>query len=116
MGEPVSDLDLMDMDAEELGRYIDGLEAGPQPTPEEQAELLAQLPPADPETPITVVTSLRLPHELKRRIDTAATADGVSASSFIRTAVERVLAGRDREALVNLDDAMDALRRLPHAA
>jgi predicted DNA-binding protein len=116
MGERkvVSDLDLLDMDADELRAFTDNLHPE-ETTPEERQRLLAQLPPPDLDAPITVVTSLRLPNELKQRVDAAAEAEGVTASSFIRQALERVLAGRDRTNLVNLDDAVRALRSLPHA-
>lgn len=40
----------------------------------DEAALLEQFPPADPDAPITVVTSLRLPYELKRRVEAAAAA------------------------------------------
>jgi predicted DNA-binding protein len=117
MGErKVTDLDLLEMNHEEARALVDHAVAGPIPTPEEQEDLLAQLPPTDPDAPITVVTSLRLPYELKQRVDEAAEASGVSASSFIRQALERVLAGQDRTNLVSLDDVIRALRSLPHAA
>jgi predicted DNA-binding protein len=112
----MTDLDLLDMSAEEAGEFVDNAVAGPIPTEEEQAELLAELPRADRGVPITVVTSLRLPHELKQRVDAAAAADGISASTFIRQSLERVLAGRERTNLVNLDDVIRAVRSLPHAA
>jgi len=111
----VTDLDLLDMTYEQANELIDNL-TYEETTPEREAELLAQLPPADETAPITVVTSLRLPHELKQRVDAAAAADGVSTSTFIRQALERVLTGRARENLVNVDDVIRALRSLPHAA
>lgn len=113
MGERrVTDLNLMDMSPEEAVELVDNAVAGPIPTREEQAELLAQLPQA----PITMVTSLRLPHELKQRVDAAAAADGLSTSTFIRQSLERIIAGRERTNLVNLDDVIRAVRSLPHAA
>jgi predicted DNA-binding protein len=111
----VSDLDLLDMNADELGEFVD--ELTPQPTtPEEQAELLAQVPPADPNAPVMVVTSLRLSSELKHRIDAAAEEDGVNPSTYIRKVLESSLAGRNRSNLVNVEDAIRALRSVPRAA
>lgn len=116
MGEQVTDLELMDMTDAEARGLIDNAVPGPVPTPQEQAELLTQLPPADPDAPITVVTSLRMPFDLKQRVEAAAASDGVSTSTFIRQALEKVLTGRDRTNLVNVDDVIRALRSLPHAA
>jgi predicted DNA-binding protein len=65
---------------------------------------------------MNVVTSLRLPAELKKRLDAAAAADGVSPSTFIRRAVESALAGHDKKNLVNLDDVIRAIKSVPHAA
>lgn len=87
----IGDLGLLDMKADGVSEFIDSLWPE-EVTPEEQEELLAELPPADPDAPIAVVTSLRLPYGLKQRVEEAAEADGISASSFIR-----------------------ALRSLPHA-
>ncbi|MPZ28525.1 MAG: hypothetical protein GEV12_19525 [Micromonosporaceae bacterium] len=106
----------MDLTDAEARGFIDNAVPGPIPTPQEQAKLLAQLPPADPDAPITVVTSLRMPLELKQRVEAAAAADGMSTSTFMRHALEKVLAGRDRTNLVNVDDVIRALRSLPHAA
>lgn len=117
MGErAMTDLDLLSMTDDAARDLVDRAVAGPIPTPGEQAELLAQLPTPDPDAPITVVTSLRLPYELKQRVDEAAEEEGISASAFIRQALERVLAGRDQSKLVNLDDVIRALRSVPHAA
>jgi predicted DNA-binding protein len=115
--EQVSDLRPLDMSANEVDDMIDNLTSDPVSTPEEEAALLATLPPSDDvNAPMTVVTSLRLPLELKQRIDAAAEAERMSASTFIRRAVESVLAGRDKTNLVNLDDVIRAIRSVPHAA
>jgi predicted DNA-binding protein len=115
--EQVSDLRLLGMSADEVGDMIDNLASEPVSTPEEEAALLATLPPpSDANAPMTVVTSLRLPLELKRRIDAAAEAEGMSASTFIRRAVESVLTGRDKTNLVNVDDVIRAIQSVPHAA
>jgi predicted DNA-binding protein len=117
MGEqPVTDLDLLDMSADQVNHLIDNLTHEPVSTPEEEAALLTELPPADPNAPLVVVTSLRLPLGLKRRVDAAARAEGMSASTFIRRAVESVLAGRDKTNLVNIDDVIRAIQSVPHAA
>lgn len=105
-----------DMAPEQVAEMLSRLRPVPT-TPEQDAELLAMLPPPGvPEAPLNVVRSLRLPEELNRRIEDAAAAEGVPASTFIRRAVEAVLAGRDRENLVNLDDVIRAIRSVPHAA
>lgn len=115
--EPVSDLRLLDMSPDEVNDMIDNLTSEPVSTPEEEAALLATLPPPpEPNAPMTVVTSLRLPLDLKQRIDAAAAAEGMSASTFIRRAVESVLAGQDKTNLVNLDDVIRAIKSVPHAA
>lgn len=117
MGDkPVSDLHLLDMDAGQVGEMIDNLVSEPVSSPEEEAALLASLPPAEPEAPMNVVTSLRLPVELKQRLDAAAQAEGVTPSTYIRRAIESALAGRDKANLVNLDDVIRAIKSVPHAA
>ncbi len=114
--EPVSDLHLMDMTPEQANELIDNLTFERPGSREEEAALLASLPPADPDAPMTVVVSLRLPLDLKKRIDSAAEADGIPASTFIRHAIESVLAGRDKTKLVNLDDVIRAIGSVPRAA
>jgi predicted DNA-binding protein len=71
---------------------------------------------AEPDAPMNVVTSLRLPADLKRRVDAAAADQGISPSTFIRRAIESALAGRDKGNLVNLDDVIRAIKSVPHAA
>ena len=114
--EPVSDLHLLDMSPEQINHMIDNLAPEPALSREQEAELLARLPSSPASTGPTVVSSLRLPLELKQRIDEAATEMGMSASTFIRRAVEAALAGRDRTNLVNLDDVIRAIQGVPHAA
>lgn len=114
--KPVSDLHLLEMDAERAGELVDNLTFQPADTPEEEAALLACLPPADRTAPMTVVTSLRLPLELKQRVDAAARAEGMSPSTWLRRAAESVLAGRDRTNLVNIEDVIRAVRAVPPAA
>src|SRR6266516_139216 len=69
--EPVSDLHLMDMTPEQANELIDNLTFERPGSRDEEAALLASLPPADPDAPMTVVVSLRLPLDLKKRIDSA---------------------------------------------
>jgi len=124
-GQPMSDEefdrfmasqpDLRQMAPDELRRFLDELRPMPT-TPEQEARLLAALPPADPDAPMVVVRSLRLPLELNQRLEDAAKTDGVSASAFIRRAVESALAGHDRTNLVNIEDVIRAVRSVPPAA
>lgn len=86
-------------------------------TPEQDAQLLAMLPPAgDPSAPLTVVRSLRLPEELSRRVEEAAEAENIPTSAWIRRAIESALAGRIRSNLVSLDDVLRAIASVPKAA
>jgi|GEM_PF-6421300 len=87
----------------------------PKPSPAEEAKLLARLPVVDPDNPVMVVRSLRLPVELEQRVKAAAEADGMTTSEWVRDAIQRVLTGRD-EGLVSVADAIAAIQRLPHAA
>ena len=103
------------MAPDELRRFLDELRPMPT-TPEQEARLLAALPPADPDAPMVVVRSLRLPLGLNQRLEDTARADGVSASAFIRRAVESALAGHDRTNLVNIEDVIRAVRSVPPAA
>lgn len=116
MGEPVSDLRLLDMTPEQANDMINNLTFAPAASAEEEAALLAELPPIEPDAPLVVVTSLRLSGELKQRIDAAAQADVVSTSTWIRRAIESALAARDRRGLVNIDDVIRAVRAIPPAA
>jgi predicted DNA-binding protein len=86
-------------------------------TPGQEAELLATLPPpADPDATLNVVRSLRLPEDPNRRLEAAASAEGVATSVFIRRAIESAIAGRDRARLVSLDDVLRAIQSAPKAA
>ena len=105
-----------DMTAEEISELLTNLQPIPT-TPEQDVELLAMLPPAgEPDAPLNVVRSLRLPEDLNRRIDEAAAAEGLGASTFIRRAIESALAGRVASNLVNLDDVIRAIRAVPPAS
>jgi predicted transcriptional regulator len=112
----VSDVQLLDMNAEQVGELIDNLTSEPVSTPGEEAQLLASLPAGEPDAPMNVVTSLRLPADLKRRLDAAAAGEDISPSTFIRRAIESALAGRDKGNLVNLEDVIRAIKSVPHAA
>jgi hypothetical protein len=114
--EFVSGPDLRDMTAEQVNDLIDRLTPIPI-TREQEADLLASLPAvSDPDAPMNVVRSLRLPEDLNRRLDEAAAAEGIPASTFIRHAIESALAGRIKANLVSLDDVIRAIRSVPPAA
>jgi predicted DNA-binding protein len=114
--KPVSDLQLLDMTPDQINEMIDNLRSEPALSREQEAELLARLPSSPAPAGPTVVSSLRLPLELKQRIDVTATGLGMSSSTFIRRAIEAALAGQDRTNLVNLDDVIRAIQGVPHAA
>jgi predicted DNA-binding protein len=104
------------MTPEQVNDLLDTLTPVPT-TPAQETELLAMLPPlGEPEGPLNVVRSLRLPADLNRRLEAAATAQNVPTSVFIRHAIESVLAGRVRSNLVSLDDVYRALSAIPKAA
>lgn len=108
--------DPRELSAEQINEAIDNLSAVPI-TPEQEAELLALLPPpGQPDAPLNVARSLRLPVDLNRRLEDAAESAGIPVSAFIRRAIESALAGRDRTNLVSLDDVYRALGSLPKAA
>jgi predicted DNA-binding protein len=113
--KPISDLHLLDMTPDQVNEMIDNLQPEPPLSRAQERDLLATLPSVPAAAP-TVVSSLRLPLDLKQRIDIAATEAGISSSTFIRRAVEAALAGRDRTNLVNLDDVIRAIQGVPHAA
>jgi predicted DNA-binding protein len=84
------------------------------PDPDEQRQLLARLPQADPNAPVMISRSLRISTDMERQIKAAARAEGVTASEFIRRAVERALTGADSRQ-ISLDAAIRVLERLPRA-
>lgn len=103
-------------DADDVQDLLNGLEYEPRPTKEEERELLASLPEGDPDDPIMVVQSVRLPVTLAQRIRAAADDEGMTVSEFIRNGLTSIMAGRDRSNLVSLDDVIRAVKALPHAA
>ncbi|RZU48848.1 hypothetical protein EV385_0577 [Krasilnikovia cinnamomea] len=107
--------DVRDMNAEQIGELLDNLTVVPT-TAAQQAELEALLPPpGEPDAPLNVVRSLRLPQELNQRLDDAAAAQGIPASVFIRRAIESAIAGTTTN-LVSLDDVLRAIQSVPKAA
>jgi Arc/MetJ-type ribon-helix-helix transcriptional regulator len=84
------------------------------PTEAERRRLLAQLPPLDPNTPVMVSRSLRLPTEMELEIKAAAETEGISASEWIRRALRQAIAGTDSRQ-ISLAAAIEALERLPRA-
>jgi len=64
--------DLPEASAEQIDEAIENLSALPT-TPEQEAELLALLPPpGQPDAPLNVLRSLRLPVDLNQRLEDAA--------------------------------------------
>jgi predicted DNA-binding protein len=83
-------------------------------TGESEAELLAQLPPpgdADAED-MLVVTSVRIPLGLHRRLREYAEAHGARPSVLIREWIELHLSAADEDRPILLADAMRALAQL----
>jgi hypothetical protein len=83
-----------------------------------EAELLASLPdpttvPEDPDT-MMVVTSLRIPLGLHRRLREYADAHAVTPSVLIRQWIELQLSAADKP--ISLADALRVLASLPAAA
>lgn len=103
-------------DPDDVTRFMDSVVHDPPLSAGGEREVLATLPKADPDEPIMVVHSVRLPVELAKRVREAAEDEGMTVSEFIRTGIASVMAGRDRSNLVNLDDVIRAVRSLPHAA
>lgn len=103
-------------DVEDVEEFMGSVVYDPPLTRGEERELLSSLPKAEPDEPIMVVHSVRLPVELAQRVRVAAEDEGVTVSEFIRNGLASIMAGRDRSNLVNLEDVIRAVRSLPHAA
>ncbi|ADD45863.1 ribbon-helix-helix protein, CopG family [Stackebrandtia nassauensis] len=95
--------------AAETQEVMDRLEFdAPPSTPAEEAELLAQLPPAG--SPIMTVRSLRMPIELAERVSKAAEKAGIPKTAWIRQAIEAQLAEEEEDTrVVSLADVRRAL-------
>jgi len=96
---------------EEAREFMDRLTFDPPPTHDEEAALLATLPP--PGSEVMVVRSLRLPMELDEAVSTAARAAEVPKSTWIRQAIEMALAVQSEEDQpISRADALRALTLL----
>lgn len=84
----------------------------PTPTPAEEAQLLATLP----EVETMASRSIRLPADLEADIKARAEREGVSASEWIRETLRRAVTGPSESAVVGLEAAQEALRRIAHPA
>jgi predicted DNA-binding protein len=75
---------------DEVTAFMEGLTFEPPPSKEQEAGLLASLPPAG--SGVMVVRSLRLPIEIDEAVAGAAQAAGVPKTAWIRQAIEIALA------------------------
>jgi len=102
---------------EEVGEFMDNLAFEELPTAQDEADTLASLPPG---SQVMVVRSVRLPIELEQAVADAAKAAGVPKSTWIRQAIEAVLAMQaDHDEPISRADALRALtllRTIPHVA
>lgn len=96
---------------DEARDLMQNLTFDPPPTPQEEAALLASLPPAGSE--VMVVRSLRLPVELDEAVTAAAQAAGIHKSAWIRQAIEMALAVQaEEDQPISRADAIRALTLL----
>ncbi len=107
----MSDKHELPQNSDEARELMDRLTFTTPATPEEEAVLLAQLPP--PGSEVMVVRSLRLPLELDEAVAAAAEhADGPK-STWIRQAIEMALAVQaDDDQPISRADALRALTLL----
>ncbi len=83
----------------------------PAPTPDEEATLLATLPP--PGSEVMVVRSLRIPMEMDEAVSQAAQSGGIPKSTWIRQAIEMALAVQaEADQPISRADALRALTLL----
>jgi predicted DNA-binding protein len=96
---------------DEARELMERLTFAPPPTPDQEAALLAELPPAGSE--VMVVRSLRLPLELDEAVAAAAHRADVPKSTWIRQAIEMALAVQSEEDQpISRADALRALTLL----
>jgi predicted DNA-binding protein len=96
---------------EEAQGFMAGLTFGQPPTPEEEADLLATLPP--PGSEVMVVRSVRLPVETELAVEAAAKAAGVPKTTWIRQAIETALVMQaEEDQPISRADALRALTLL----
>lgn len=96
--------------AEEAQQFMNDMTFAEPPSPEEEAELLASLPPRG--SAVMVVRSLRLPLELHERIKAVAEARGVPASTLIREWIEVELAALENDEPISRADVLRAVAGL----
>jgi predicted DNA-binding protein len=103
---------------EEAAAFMDDLAFGAPPTAQQEADLLATLPPQG--SPVMVVRSLRLPVELDEAVAGAAETAGVTKTAWIRQAIEMALTmeSEDDQPISRADAlrALTLLRPLRHVA
>jgi predicted DNA-binding protein len=96
---------------EEAQEFMAGLTFDQPPTAEEEADLLATLPP--PGSEVMVVRSLRLPVETELAVEAAAKAAGVPKTTWIRQAIETALVMQaEEDQPISRADALRALTLL----
>lgn len=95
---------------EEVRELLDNLTFEPQASHDEEAALLATLPP--PGAEVMVVRSLRLPMEVDEAVVAASRAAGVPKSTWIRQAIETALAMQEDDQPISRADALRALTLL----
>lgn len=96
---------------DEVGEFMRDLTFDTPPTPQEQADLLASLPPDGAD--VMVVRSLRIPMDTDLAVAAAAKAAGVPKSTWIRQAIETALAIQSEEDQpISRADALRALALL----
>ncbi len=96
---------------EEARELMDRLTFESPAAPDEEAALLATLPP--PGSEVMVVRSLRIPLEMDEAVTQAAQATGVPKSTWIRQAIEMALAVQaEEDQPISRADALRALTLL----
>jgi len=96
---------------DEARELMERLTFAPPPSSDDEAALLAELPPAGSE--VMVVRSLRLPLDLDDAVAAAATRAEVPKSTWIRQAIEMALAVQsDEDQPISRADALRALTLL----
>ncbi len=96
---------------DEAREFVESLTFAQPPTREEEAELLADLPPAGSE--VMVVRSVRLPVETEMAVEAAAKVAGVPKTTWIRQAIETALAMQaEEDQPISRADALRALTLL----
>jgi hypothetical protein len=107
----VSDKNGLPQSPGEVAGFMEGLTFDPALNPDEERDLLETLPPKG--SGVMVVRSLRLPIELDEAIATAAKADDVPKTTWIRQAIEIALAVQSEDDQpISRADALRALTLL----